>query len=269
MKNDVKTRQRGNLAQYQSVANVLKVRMITIGMKQNELSEKLGISQSRVSNYLNGKSEPDFYTLSKMAEHLRISLNDLILNSGTLLAGAVGGRADANLYNTQPNRDDDDNDNDSSNELNHPSESYKPFIMAKKLTVRGSVANTKSFVSLPPQVVKMINPDENMVKNGSDEQVIILEITETIYSSKVVLNNGDLVFAVSYTSGMDVGDDALLIKPGKNFSVVKLSKTLNEDGEHRYTVLQEHLNQSREVPVALGTSNLEGFFLVTAVLQVM
>lgn len=302
MKNDVKTRQRGNLAQYQSVANVLKVRMITIGMKQNELSERLGISQSRVSNYLNGKSEPDFYTLSKMAEHLKISLNDLIRNSGTLIAdnddpknrglyntpsnngsgggsgsgnGNGGSDGDVNLsnrgYGSGNGVNEDGYGDGADNELNHPKELYKPFVMAKKLKIRDSITNTKNFVSLPPQVVKMINAqgDADATNYNDDDQIVILEVTEKIYSSRVVINSGDLVFAVPYVAGMDVGDDALLIKPGKNFRVVKLSRTLDVDGEHSYTALQEHRNQSREDAPSIDTNNLEGFFLVTAVLQVM
>ncbi len=265
MRNDVKTRQRGNIAQYQSVANVLKVRMITIGMKQNELSERLGISQSRVSNYLNGKSEPDFHTLSKMAEYLGISLNDLVRNAETLL-GDENLRTTAGSYDTEPK---DLNHRDEQNELNHPHEAYMPFIVAKKLRIRDSVTNAKNLVSLPPQVAKMVNVSPDALNKNGDEQMIILEITEKIYSSKIVVNIGDVVFAVPYSAGMDVGDDALLVKPGKNFSVLKLSRTLSINGEHTYTALQEHCNQGEGVGASLDTIDLSGYHLVTAVLQVM
>ncbi len=41
-----------------SLVEVLKLRMAEMGLNQKRLSELLGVSTSRVSEYLNGKSEP-------------------------------------------------------------------------------------------------------------------------------------------------------------------------------------------------------------------
>ena len=41
-----------------TLAEVVKFRMVELGLNQKRLSELLGVSTSRVSEYLNGKSEP-------------------------------------------------------------------------------------------------------------------------------------------------------------------------------------------------------------------
>lgn len=41
-----------------SLIEVIKLRMAEMGLNQRHLSELLGVSTSRVSEYLNGKSEP-------------------------------------------------------------------------------------------------------------------------------------------------------------------------------------------------------------------
>lgn len=41
-----------------SLIEVIKLRMAEMGLNQKRLSELLGVSTSRVSEYLNGKSEP-------------------------------------------------------------------------------------------------------------------------------------------------------------------------------------------------------------------
>ncbi|MDR0691794.1 MAG: helix-turn-helix domain-containing protein, partial [Prevotellaceae bacterium] len=41
-----------------SLADVLKLRMYELGLNQKSLSELVGISPSRMSEYLSGKSEP-------------------------------------------------------------------------------------------------------------------------------------------------------------------------------------------------------------------
>ena len=41
-----------------SLVEVVKLRMAEMGLNQKRLSELLGVSTSRVSEYLNGKSEP-------------------------------------------------------------------------------------------------------------------------------------------------------------------------------------------------------------------
>ncbi len=41
-----------------NLAEVIKLRMAEMGLNQKRLSELLGVSTSRISEYLNGKSEP-------------------------------------------------------------------------------------------------------------------------------------------------------------------------------------------------------------------
>ena len=50
---------------------VIKLRMAEMGLNQKRLSELLGVSTSRVSEYLNGKSEPTL----KVAREISVKLN--------------------------------------------------------------------------------------------------------------------------------------------------------------------------------------------------
>lgn len=54
-----------------SLASVIKLRMAEMGISQKGLAELLGVSPSRVSEYLNGKSEPTL----KVARLLHQKLN--------------------------------------------------------------------------------------------------------------------------------------------------------------------------------------------------
>ena len=54
-----------------SLVEVIKLRMTEMGLNQKRLSELLGISTSRVSEYLNGKSEPTL----KVARAISVKLN--------------------------------------------------------------------------------------------------------------------------------------------------------------------------------------------------
>lgn len=47
-------------------------------MTQDELAEKLCAKKSRISNYENGYSTPDIYTLCKLADIFDITLDDLV-----------------------------------------------------------------------------------------------------------------------------------------------------------------------------------------------
>lgn len=47
------------------------------GMSQAELSEKTGISQPVISNYVRGKVSPSFYATDKIAKALKCSVDDL------------------------------------------------------------------------------------------------------------------------------------------------------------------------------------------------
>jgi HTH-type transcriptional regulator / antitoxin HigA len=55
-----------------TLIEVLKLRMAEMNLNQKELSELLGISTSRVSEYLNGKSEPTLKIARKISQKLSI-----------------------------------------------------------------------------------------------------------------------------------------------------------------------------------------------------
>lgn len=47
-------------------------------LKQMDLAEKLGIRQSQVSNWLNGKSEPGYKSLKRICEVFELDANYLL-----------------------------------------------------------------------------------------------------------------------------------------------------------------------------------------------
>ena len=53
-----------------NLAEVIKLRMAEMGLNQKRLSELLGVSSSRISEYLNGKSEPPL----KIAREISIKM---------------------------------------------------------------------------------------------------------------------------------------------------------------------------------------------------
>lgn len=55
-----------------SLTDVVKLRMAEMGLNQKRLSELLGVSTSRVSEYLNGKSEPTLNVAKKISIKLNI-----------------------------------------------------------------------------------------------------------------------------------------------------------------------------------------------------
>jgi HTH-type transcriptional regulator/antitoxin HigA len=54
------------------LADVMKLRMAELGLNQKGLSELLGVSTSRVSEYLTGKSEPTLQVARKISQQLDI-----------------------------------------------------------------------------------------------------------------------------------------------------------------------------------------------------
>lgn len=54
------------------VAEAVRIRMAELGINQKNLSEILGVSASRVSEYLNGKSEPPLKIARKISTTLGI-----------------------------------------------------------------------------------------------------------------------------------------------------------------------------------------------------
>lgn len=55
-----------------SLVEVIKMRMTEMGLNQKRLSELLGVSTSRVSEYLNGKSEPPLNVAREISRKLSI-----------------------------------------------------------------------------------------------------------------------------------------------------------------------------------------------------
>ncbi len=49
-----------------------------LGLTQGQLAEKLQGKKSLISNYENGHSTPDIYTLCKLAEIFDVTLDDLV-----------------------------------------------------------------------------------------------------------------------------------------------------------------------------------------------
>lgn len=55
-----------------SLTDVLKLRMYEMGLNQNALANLLGISDSRISDYLTGKSEPTLKIAREISKKLNI-----------------------------------------------------------------------------------------------------------------------------------------------------------------------------------------------------
>lgn len=58
-----------------SLPNVIKLRMYEMGLTQTKLSSILGVSPSRISDYLSGKSEPTLQIGRKISKTLNIDAN--------------------------------------------------------------------------------------------------------------------------------------------------------------------------------------------------
>jgi Predicted transcription regulator containing HTH domain len=61
-----------------SLSNVIKLRMYEMGLNQIKLSELLGVSPSRVSEYLTGKSEPTLPVARNMCKKLNIDASVIL-----------------------------------------------------------------------------------------------------------------------------------------------------------------------------------------------
>lgn len=53
----------------------IKTEINRAGMRQADFAKKMGISPSRLSNYINGLRLPDFFTLCRMADLLNVPLD--------------------------------------------------------------------------------------------------------------------------------------------------------------------------------------------------
>lgn len=58
-----------------TLAEVLKLRMYEMQLTQKSMAELLGVSAPRISEYLNGKSQPTFPVAKRMHQNLRIDAN--------------------------------------------------------------------------------------------------------------------------------------------------------------------------------------------------
>ncbi len=58
-----------------SLIDVLKLRMYEMGLNKTKLSEILGVSPSRISEYFSGRSEPTLNIARKMSRELGIDAN--------------------------------------------------------------------------------------------------------------------------------------------------------------------------------------------------
>lgn len=58
-----------------SLIDVIKLRMYEMGINQAKLSELLGVSPSRVSDYLTGRSEPTLKVARDLSRKLNIDAN--------------------------------------------------------------------------------------------------------------------------------------------------------------------------------------------------
>lgn len=58
-----------------SLIEVIKLRMYEMGINQAKLSELLGVSPSRISDYLTGRSEPTLKVARDLSQKLNIDAN--------------------------------------------------------------------------------------------------------------------------------------------------------------------------------------------------
>mgnify|MGYP001110418617 FL=1 len=58
-----------------SLVNVMKLRMYEMGLSQAKLSELLGVSPSRISDYFTGRSEPTLKVAREISKKLNIDAN--------------------------------------------------------------------------------------------------------------------------------------------------------------------------------------------------
>ncbi len=58
-----------------TLVDTIKLRMYEMGLNQTKLSELLGVSPSRISDYLTGRSEPTLNVARKISKTLNIDAN--------------------------------------------------------------------------------------------------------------------------------------------------------------------------------------------------
>jgi len=60
------------------VGERIHARAQELGLSDSELARRLGLSQSRVANYVSGKRAPDYGTLLRICAVLQVTPNDLL-----------------------------------------------------------------------------------------------------------------------------------------------------------------------------------------------
>ena len=68
---------------------------------QADLAEKLGISLDTMSRWENGRREPRYSDIVKMAEILQTTPSQLLKNAEDIMAKNINSQQDNNIYNTQ------------------------------------------------------------------------------------------------------------------------------------------------------------------------
>ena len=66
------------LSEYLEVGRKMKTARTNAGISQRDMAKKLALSNSSYSNYENGYSTPDIYTLCKLAVIFDITLDELV-----------------------------------------------------------------------------------------------------------------------------------------------------------------------------------------------
>ncbi|MBO8440477.1 MAG: helix-turn-helix domain-containing protein [bacterium] len=61
-----------------SLIDVIKLRMFEMGLNQSKLSELLGVSPSRISDYLTGRCEPTLKVAREISRKLNIDANIIL-----------------------------------------------------------------------------------------------------------------------------------------------------------------------------------------------
>lgn len=61
-----------------SLTDVLKLRMYEMGLNQKSLAKLIGISPSRLSNYISGKCEPTLKVARELSKKLNIDANVIL-----------------------------------------------------------------------------------------------------------------------------------------------------------------------------------------------
>ena len=77
-----------------SLADIMKLRMYEMGLSQAKLSELLGVSPSRISDYFTGRSEPTLKVAREISKKLNIDANIVLGPEAIVLFGGLAKSGD-------------------------------------------------------------------------------------------------------------------------------------------------------------------------------